>query len=102
MTYYVSQRSGEPAFERRRYMSRSLIFAAVGMAIAALPLIAFPGGEVQLIGSVIPVALMTALYRAAHGKSERRFRWLHVPAADEATDSHGAERPELARLTDSR
>jgi hypothetical protein len=83
MAYDVSQRPGEPALERRRYLRRSLLFAAVGMAIAALPLIAFPGGEVQLIGSVVPIALTTALYRAAHGKNERRFRWLHVPAADE-------------------
>jgi hypothetical protein len=85
MAHDVTQRPGEPAAERRRYLRCSLLFAAVGMAVAALPLIAFPGGEVQLIGSAIPVALMTTLYRAAHGKSERRFRRLHGATFDAAT-----------------
>jgi hypothetical protein len=87
MAYDVSQRPGEPAAERRRYLRRSLLFVAVGLPVAALPLIAFPGGEVQLIGSAIPVALMTTLFRAAHGKSERRFRWLHGAAPEDAAMS---------------
>jgi hypothetical protein len=102
MAYDVYQRPGEPGLERRRYLRRSLLFVAVGMAIAALPLVAFPGGEVQLIGSVIPVALMTALYRAAHGKSERGFRWLHVPAADDAPPSPVTSSAATSRASQTR
>jgi hypothetical protein len=80
MAYDVSKRPEE----RRRYLGRSLLLAAVAVSIAVLPLIAFPGGEVQLIGSAIPFALMTTLYRAANGKSERRFRGIQGATADEA------------------
>jgi hypothetical protein len=98
----VAQRPGEPAVERRRYLRRSLLFVAAGMAVAALPLVAFPGGEVQLIGSVIPVALMTVLYRAAHGKSERGHRWLHGARAEEPRHAlHAVEHSQrLARFAD--
>jgi hypothetical protein len=99
----VSQRPGELAVERRRYLRRSLLFVAAGMAIAALPLVAFPGGEVQLIGSVIPITLMTVLYRAAHGESERGYRWLHGARAEEREPAlHAVEQSQrLARFADT-
>jgi hypothetical protein len=101
MEYDVSQRPGEPGLERRRYLRRSLLVAAAGTAIATLPLVAFPGGEVQLIGSAIPIALMTALYRAAHRTSERRLRWLHAPAANDAAPSLDVQRADVPRFADS-